>query len=193
MRTQTERDFLCTSIPAQRRYSRVTFDSFRRERRTPGKKLTFLHVLFRLAAKGDNPLCQRTTTELSVRTTFTGGQYAPDRFQPLVTLATSALYALSASVSSPRCGYRRGPFTAFFTPHLLRRHSLTSLQGPLPAASPVTLRPAILMSTLRQIEANRRNSQLSTGPRTPEGKAVSRFNALKSGVNAKAQVIPGED
>src|SRR4051812_27482757 len=49
------------------------------------------------------------------------------------------------------------------------------------------------MSTLSQIEANRRNSQLSTGPRTPEGKAVSRFNALKSGINAKAQVIPGED
>lgn len=32
-----------------------------------------------------------------------------------------------------------------------------------------------------QIEANRRNSQLSTGPRTPEGKAISRFNALKTG------------
>src|SRR5581483_9903751 len=49
------------------------------------------------------------------------------------------------------------------------------------------------MSSPHQIEANRRNSQLSTGPRTPEGKAVSRFNALKSGINAKAQVIPGED
>src|SRR5579872_895660 len=49
------------------------------------------------------------------------------------------------------------------------------------------------MSSARQIEANRRNSQLSTGPRTPEGKSVSRFNALKSGINAKAQVIPGED
>ena len=49
------------------------------------------------------------------------------------------------------------------------------------------------MSSPRQIEANRRNSQLSTGPRTPEGKAVSRFNALKSGINAQAQVIPGED
>jgi len=49
------------------------------------------------------------------------------------------------------------------------------------------------MSTLHQIEANRRNAQLSTGPRTPEGKAVSRCNALKSGINAKAQVIPGED
>ena len=49
------------------------------------------------------------------------------------------------------------------------------------------------MSNPRQIEANRRNSQLSTGPRTPEGKAVSRFNALRTGINAKAQVIPGED
>ena len=49
------------------------------------------------------------------------------------------------------------------------------------------------MSSPRQIEANRRNSQFSTGPRTPEGKAVSRFNALKSGINAQAQVIPGED
>jgi hypothetical protein len=49
------------------------------------------------------------------------------------------------------------------------------------------------MATDRQIEANRRNSQLSTGPRTPEGKDASRFNALKSGINAKSQVIPGED
>ena len=49
------------------------------------------------------------------------------------------------------------------------------------------------MSSQLQIEANRRNSQSSTGPRTPEGKAVSRFNALKSGIHAKSQVIPGED
>ncbi|HLK48055.1 MAG TPA: hypothetical protein VKT49_07975 [Bryobacteraceae bacterium] len=49
------------------------------------------------------------------------------------------------------------------------------------------------MSSLRQIEANRRNSQLSTGHRSSEGKAVSRFNSLKSGINAKAQIIPGED
>src|SRR5690242_3574937 len=49
------------------------------------------------------------------------------------------------------------------------------------------------MSTLNQIEANRRNAQKSTGPRTDAGKAASRFNALKSGIDAKAQVIPGED
>ena len=49
------------------------------------------------------------------------------------------------------------------------------------------------MSSIRQIEANRRNAQNSTGPRSSEGKAVSRFNALKSGIDAQSQVIPGED
>ena len=49
------------------------------------------------------------------------------------------------------------------------------------------------MATLRQIEANRRNSQQSTGPRTAEGNSVTRFNALKTGITAKSQVIPGED
>jgi hypothetical protein len=44
-----------------------------------------------------------------------------------------------------------------------------------------------------QITANLKNAQKSTGPRSVEGKAVSRFNALKSGIHAKSQVIPGED
>ena len=48
------------------------------------------------------------------------------------------------------------------------------------------------MATLKQIDANRRNAQRSTGPRTPEGKAATRFNALKSGIDAQAQVISGE-
>jgi hypothetical protein len=49
------------------------------------------------------------------------------------------------------------------------------------------------MATPNQINANRQNAQRSSGPRTPEGKAASRFNALKSGIDAQAQVIPGED
>ena len=49
------------------------------------------------------------------------------------------------------------------------------------------------MTSLKQTEANRRNAARSTGPRTLEGKAASRFNALKSGVNASAEFIPGED
>jgi hypothetical protein len=34
--------------------------------------------------------------------------------------------------------------------------------------------------------------QESPGPRTAEGKAVSRYNALKSGLDAQSMVIPGE-
>jgi hypothetical protein len=37
-----------------------------------------------------------------------------------------------------------------------------------------------LMATLRQIEANRRNAQKSTGPTSVAGKAASSMNALKS-------------
>jgi hypothetical protein len=49
------------------------------------------------------------------------------------------------------------------------------------------------VASLRQIEANQLNSQHSTGPRTEAGKAVSRLNALKSGIDAKLTIIPGED
>ena len=49
------------------------------------------------------------------------------------------------------------------------------------------------MATSRQIEANRLNAQKSTGPRTPEGKAVSSQNALKSGLDAESQFVVGED
>ena len=37
------------------------------------------------------------------------------------------------------------------------------------------------MSTTRPIEANRRNAQKSTGPRTARGKAQSRLNGLRHG------------
>jgi hypothetical protein len=37
--------------------------------------------------------------------------------------------------------------------------------------------------TPARIEANRRNAQKSTGPRTARGKAQVRFNALKTGVH----------
>ena len=49
------------------------------------------------------------------------------------------------------------------------------------------------MATQRQIEANRRNAQKSTGPSSVEGRAVSRSNAVKTGIYAKSMIIPGED
>src|SRR3954465_12166723 len=48
------------------------------------------------------------------------------------------------------------------------------------------------MASLKQIAANRANAKKSTGPRTPEGKAVSRFNALKFGITAESLILPGE-
>jgi hypothetical protein len=49
------------------------------------------------------------------------------------------------------------------------------------------------MSTIKQIQANRRNSKLSTGPTSQAGKAVTRMNALKSGIDAQSQIVTGED
>ncbi len=48
------------------------------------------------------------------------------------------------------------------------------------------------MATLKQIDANRRNSQRSTGPLTPEGKHAASGNALQSGIYAEALISPGE-
>ena len=45
----------------------------------------------------------------------------------------------------------------------------------------------------RQARANRRNSKKSTGPRTAEGKARSRHNAVTHGMTAKSALLPGED
>ncbi len=45
------------------------------------------------------------------------------------------------------------------------------------------------MSSQSQIEANRANAQLSTGPRSPEGKAASSQNARTHGLTAKDMVI----
>lgn len=45
----------------------------------------------------------------------------------------------------------------------------------------------------QQVEANRQNAQLSTGPTSPEGKAISSKNALKTGLTGKAVLLPSDD
>ena len=51
------------------------------------------------------------------------------------------------------------------------------------------------MATAAQIEANRRNAQMSTGPKTVSGKARASLNSLKHGERAKVvvPVLPQED
>jgi len=48
------------------------------------------------------------------------------------------------------------------------------------------------MATAKQIDANRRNAQKSTGPKTEEGRDRVRRNALKHGMTART-VLPQED
>lgn len=48
------------------------------------------------------------------------------------------------------------------------------------------------MSTEAQINANRRNSEKCSGPTSSAGKARSSQNALKTGLDAKSEVIRGE-
>jgi hypothetical protein len=48
------------------------------------------------------------------------------------------------------------------------------------------------MTSLRQLEANRRNAEKSTGPRTPRGKAVVAGNAIRHGLVAREILLRGE-
>jgi hypothetical protein len=49
------------------------------------------------------------------------------------------------------------------------------------------------MTSERQKAANRANALQSTGPKTSEGKAVVRLNALRHGLLTRDVVLPGED
>jgi hypothetical protein len=49
------------------------------------------------------------------------------------------------------------------------------------------------MTSERKKEANRQNAQKSTGPRTSEGKAAVRLNALRHGLLSQEVLLPGED
>jgi hypothetical protein len=49
------------------------------------------------------------------------------------------------------------------------------------------------MATAAQINANRQNAKKSTGPRTPQGKAISSRNSLLHGMTSGKFLPPGTD
>jgi hypothetical protein len=49
------------------------------------------------------------------------------------------------------------------------------------------------MTSAKQVQANRRNAQKSTGPKTKEGKDIASLNATKHGLPSQEVLLPGED
>jgi hypothetical protein len=49
------------------------------------------------------------------------------------------------------------------------------------------------MTSDKRAQANRQNALKSTGPKTPEGKAAVRLNAMKHGLLSREVLLPGED
>src|SRR4051794_40029450 len=80
-------------------------------------------------------------------------------------------------------------------------------ESPLRSPEPAALSPAIAhipeqpsdrsepsspIISPSQLAANRANAHLSTGPRTPEGKAKSCLNAVKTGLTGRTVLLPAE-
>jgi hypothetical protein len=51
----------------------------------------------------------------------------------------------------------------------------------------------MISTSQAQIDANRKNSQLSTGPSTPAGKAKSALNSVKTGLTGRTVLLPTDD
>ncbi len=70
---------------------------------------------------------------------------------------------------------------------------VTALTQPLSSPDPDDGKTRGTMTTARRAEANAQNALKSTGPRTPEGKSVSRLNALQHGFLSRETLLPGEN
>ncbi len=75
----------------------------------------------------------------------------------------------------------------------LRQRWLARQAATEPAAEPIGFVSQTEPQRQSRAETNRANAQLSTGPRSAEGKLASSRNALKHGLAAGQVIIPGED
>jgi len=80
------------------------------------------------------------------------------------------------------------------TPRSIRRaaerKALKEARKSARVAESATPEPAV---TPARLAANQANSQLSTGPRTPEGKAKSSLNAVKTALTGRTVLLPTDD
>jgi hypothetical protein len=67
------------------------------------------------------------------------------------------------------------------------------LQFPVVECALLNTMPVLNDIGPKRLAANRANAQKSTGPTTPEGKAISSLNAVKSGLTGKAVLLPSDD
>jgi hypothetical protein len=66
-------------------------------------------------------------------------------------------------------------------------------ETPVPSPEPSDGADPIPAISASQRAANRANAQLSSGPKTPEGKAKSCLNAVKTGLTGRTVLLPAED
>jgi len=59
--------------------------------------------------------------------------------------------------------------------------------------SATAAKPAAKTVSPARADASRCNGKKSAGPKTEEGKARSRFNALKHGMTSQTVLLPGDD
>src|ERR1035437_5976751 len=69
----------------------------------------------------------------------------------------------------------------------------SKIESGMGARSPRPKRRSYMIISKKSQEANRQNAQHSSGPKTPEGKAAIRFNALTFGLRTRATVLPDEN
>src|SRR5579884_3214383 len=92
-------------------------------------------------------------------------------------------------------------FTFTPAPDFAICHASNNLRPIPPLSAPRFPRPpcykslvaGTIMVSEKRIEANRRNAQRSTGPRTPAGRARSSMNALRHGITGQVSIMNEED
>src|ERR1700685_3206451 len=107
--------------------------------------------------------------------------------------------ALGYSIrKSPNCGHSPRAFTKFAVLFSSRFQQHPCLNGNIPLTGVFhSSQENRSMSTsplnVVRMEANRRNAQHSTGPRTEAGLKISSLNALRHGLTSRVVVLPSED